>query len=137
MGLKASFPDAAVFRDDKSLGSLSLLVSDLAAGSDRPDASSVVLDIAGTVFKTRVWEMLRGIPRGQTRTYAQIAAALGSPRLARAVGAACAANPVVLVVPCHRAVGADGTLGGYAYGPDIKRRLLTDESPATPARRPA
>jgi len=137
VGLKASFPDAAIFRDDKSLGSLSLLVSDLAAGGDRPDAADVALDIAGTAFQAKVWAYVRGIPRGQTRTYAQIATELGNPRAVRAVGAACAINPVVLVVPCHRVVGADGALGGYAYGPDIKRRLLAGELLSTPVRRRA
>ncbi len=87
----------------------------------------VPLDIRGTVFQRRVWEALRRIPRGETRTYGEIARAIGSPAAVRAVGSACGANPVALVVPCHRAVRADGGLGGYAWGIDTKKRLLAIE----------
>jgi len=87
----------------------------------------VPLDIRGTVFQCRVWEELRRIPRGETRTYADIARAIGAPAAVRAVGSACGANPVALVVPCHRAVRTDGGLGGYAWGLDVKRRLLEVE----------
>jgi AraC family transcriptional regulator of adaptative response/methylated-DNA-[protein]-cysteine methyltransferase len=87
----------------------------------------VPLDIRGTVFQRRVWEALRRIPRGQTRTYGQIAREIGAPDAVRAVGGACGANPVALVVPCHRAVRADGGLGGYAWGLAVKERLLEVE----------
>jgi AraC family transcriptional regulator of adaptative response/methylated-DNA-[protein]-cysteine methyltransferase len=87
----------------------------------------VPLDIRGTVFQRRVWEALRRIPRGETRTYAAIARAIGAPRAVRAVGSACGANPVALVVPCHRAVRTDGGLGGYAWGLPVKQRLLEVE----------
>ena len=73
----------------------------------------VPLDIRGTVFQRRVWDELRRIPRGETRTYKDIARAVGAPAAMRAVGSACGANPVALVVPCHRAVRTDGGLGGY------------------------
>ena len=79
---------------------------------------------AGTAFQQAVWEQLDQIPYGETRTYGQIAAALGKPGAARAVGAACRANPLWLVIPCHRVVGADGSLTGYAYGPEVKQALL-------------
>jgi AraC family transcriptional regulator of adaptative response/methylated-DNA-[protein]-cysteine methyltransferase len=82
------------------------------------------LDIRGTVFQRRVWDALRGIPRGETRTYRELARAVGAPAAVRAVGSACGANPVALVIPCHRAVRTDGGLGGYAWGLDRKRRLL-------------
>jgi AraC family transcriptional regulator of adaptative response/methylated-DNA-[protein]-cysteine methyltransferase len=85
------------------------------------------LDIRGTVFQRRVWEELRRIPRGETRTYREIARAIGAPDAVRAVGSACGANPVALVVPCHRAVRTDGGLGGYAWGLSRKRRLLALE----------
>jgi AraC family transcriptional regulator of adaptative response/methylated-DNA-[protein]-cysteine methyltransferase len=85
------------------------------------------LDIRGTVFQRRVWEELRRIPRGETRTYQEIAHAIGAPAAVRAVGSACGANPVALVVPCHRAVRTDGGLGGYAWGISRKRRLLALE----------
>lgn len=84
----------------------------------------VPLDIRGTVFQRRVWEQLRRIPRGETRTYKEIARAVGAPDAVRAVGSACGANPVALVVPCHRAVRTDGGLGGYAWGVARKKRLL-------------
>ncbi len=84
----------------------------------------VPLDIRGTVFQRRVWDALRRIPRGETRSYGDIARAIGTPRAVRAVGSACGANPVALAVPCHRAVRADGSLGGYAWGIARKKRLL-------------
>jgi AraC family transcriptional regulator of adaptative response/methylated-DNA-[protein]-cysteine methyltransferase len=84
----------------------------------------VPLDIRGTVFQRRVWETLRRIPRGETRTYQDIARAIGAPHAVRAVGSACGANPVALAVPCHRAVRTDGGLGGYAWGLSRKKRLL-------------
>ncbi len=87
----------------------------------------VPLDIRGTVFQRRVWETLRRIPRGETRTYQDIARAIGAPRAVRAVGSACGANPVALAVPCHRAVRTDGGMGGYAWGIQRKRKLLALE----------
>jgi AraC family transcriptional regulator, regulatory protein of adaptative response / methylated-DNA-[protein]-cysteine methyltransferase len=87
----------------------------------------VPVDIRGTVFQRRVWDELRRIPRGETRTYGDIARAIGKPRAVRAVGSACGANPVALVVPCHRAVRSDGGLGGYAWGISRKERLLALE----------
>ena len=86
--------------------------------------SRVPLDIRGTVFQRRVWDALRRIPRGETRTYAQIAREVGAPAAVRAVGSACGANPVALAVPCHRAVRTDGGLGGYAWGLSRKKLLL-------------
>jgi AraC family transcriptional regulator of adaptative response/methylated-DNA-[protein]-cysteine methyltransferase len=85
------------------------------------------LDIRGTVFQRRVWDELRRIPRGETRTYKDIARAVGAPAAVRAVGSACGANPVALVVPCHRAVRTDGGLGGYAWGLKRKKKLLALE----------
>ena len=87
----------------------------------------VPLDIRGTVFQQRVWDELRRIPRGETRTYREIARAVGAPDAVRAVGSACGANPVALVVPCHRAVRTDGGLGGYAWGLARKKKLLALE----------
>lgn len=92
--------------------------------------AQVPLDIRGTVFQCRVWEELRRIPRGETRTYKEIARAVGAPDAVRAVGSACGANPVALAVPCHRAVRADGGLGGYAWGLSRKKRLLDLEKRA-------
>src|SRR5262249_21933632 len=89
--------------------------------------AKVPVDIRGTVFQRKVWDELRRIPRGETRTYAQIARAIGAPRAVRAVGSACGANPVAVVIPCHRAVRTDGGLGGYAWGLPRKKKLLALE----------
>jgi methylated-DNA-[protein]-cysteine S-methyltransferase len=85
----------------------------------------------GNAFALRVWELLRRIPYGDTRSYGQLAAQLGDPGLARAVGAANGRNPISVIVPCHRVVGADGALVGYAGGLDRKRFLLDLEAAAT------
>ncbi len=81
----------------------------------------------GTDFQHRVWVALRAIPLGETRTYREIAGAIGHPAAARAVGRANATNPLCLLVPCHRVIGTDGTLTGFAFGEDLKRRLLAHE----------
>ena len=80
-----------------------------------------------TVFQRKVWTALRRIPPGQVRTYAQVAADIGSPRAARAVGGACGANPIPVLVPCHRVIAASGGLGGFSGGLGWKRRLLDIE----------
>ncbi len=81
----------------------------------------------GTPFQQSVWNALRAIPRGQTTTYSGLAANLGNPRAARAVAAACAANPIAILIPCHRVIRRDGSPAGYRWGIDIKLRLLTLE----------
>ncbi len=90
----------------------------------------VPLDIRGTVFQRKVWDALRSIPRGETRSYGEIARAIGASKAVRAVGSACGANPVALVIPCHRALRADGSLGGYAWGVERKQKLLAIEKRA-------
>lgn len=96
-----------------------------AAGSGR--RPGVPLDPAGTAFQQAVWRALRRIPAGATRSYAQIARLAGRPRAARAVGAAIGRNPVSILVPCHRVLGSDGSLTGYAGGLRRKRALLAHE----------
>ena len=81
----------------------------------------------GTAFQQRVWAALRAIPYGETRTYGELAAAIGSPSASRAVGMANHHNPIPIVIPCHRVIGANGTLTGYAGGLEIKRKLLALE----------
>lgn len=88
------------------------------------------LDLAGTPFQQAVWQALRTIPAGRTRSYGELAAALGRPRAARAVGAAVGRNPASLVVPCHRVIGRDGALTGYAGGVPRKKALLALEARA-------
>ncbi|MGA2273670.1 MAG: methylated-DNA--[protein]-cysteine S-methyltransferase [Bryobacteraceae bacterium] len=85
------------------------------------------LDLAGTEFQRRVWLELTRIPYGETRSYQEMARAIGAPKAVRAVGAANGANPIAIVVPCHRVVGASGKLVGYGGGLPLKRRLLTLE----------
>lgn len=82
----------------------------------------------GTPFQNKVWAALRTIPYGKTASYGDIARKIGSPTASRAVGAANGRNPIAIVVPCHRVIGANGTLTGYAGGLDMKRALLTHES---------
>jgi AraC family transcriptional regulator of adaptative response/methylated-DNA-[protein]-cysteine methyltransferase len=125
--LRAEFPRAAITRDDRTMAGMAALVTDLASGRPRPDVSELPLDVHATAFRRRVWEALRRIPAGETRSYGQVAAAIGAPKAARAVGAACGANPVAVVVPCHRVVASDGSLHGYAYGLARKRQLLDAE----------
>jgi O-6-methylguanine DNA methyltransferase len=87
------------------------------------------LDLAaGTPFQRKVWAALRQIPAGQTESYGRLAAALGTPKAARAVGSACGANPIPLLIPCHRVVPAAGGLGGFSGGLHWKRRLLALEA---------
>jgi O-6-methylguanine DNA methyltransferase len=93
----------------------------------------IPLDLAGSEFQLKVWNVLRSIPYGETRTYGQIAASVGQPRATRAVGLANNQNPIAVVVPCHRVIGADGSLTGYGGGMPKKRWLLEHE--ATHARR--
>lgn len=81
----------------------------------------------GTPFQTAVWEALKEIPYGETRSYGQIAAAIGNPKASRAVGMACNRNPIWIVIPCHRVVGSTGKLTGYEGGLDMKRALLEHE----------
>jgi methylated-DNA-[protein]-cysteine S-methyltransferase len=86
----------------------------------------------GTAFQKRVWSELQRIPFGEMRSYAELAAAVGRPGAARAVGQANAANPICLLVPCHRVIAANGKLGGFAYGDKLKRRLLEHEASCGP-----
>ncbi|MDR7481289.1 MAG: bifunctional DNA-binding transcriptional regulator/O6-methylguanine-DNA methyltransferase Ada [Armatimonadota bacterium] len=125
-GVAREFPQAQIVRDDAGLrrwaGALLQYLRGWQPHVDLP------LDIRGTAFQWRVWRALQRIGYGQTRTYGQIARALGDPQAARAVARACAANPVALVIPCHRVVRGDGGLGGYRWGVRRKRWLLAREA---------
>jgi AraC family transcriptional regulator of adaptative response/methylated-DNA-[protein]-cysteine methyltransferase len=96
--------------------------------TEHPLAATFPLDVRATAFQQRVWKALQQIPRGETRSYLEIARELGKPTAARAVGAAIGANPVAIVVPCHRVIGHDGSLTGYRWGLERKRKLLAAES---------
>jgi len=133
--LRAEFP-LATLRCDPSLSRLVDAALEVVAGQvvqtgqrSGPDSwPDLALDLRGTAFQLRVWQALRAIPRGETRSYSQLARELGDPKATRAVARACAANRVALVVPCHRVVGASGSLTGYRWGVERKRQLLDAES---------
>lgn len=110
----------------RSLAALRALLD--AYFSGRAVACDVPLAPAGTTFQREVWTALRGIPFGATASYADIARRIGRPRAVRAVGAANARNPIAIIVPCHRVIGSDGSLTGYAGGLDRKRALLALEA---------
>jgi AraC family transcriptional regulator of adaptative response/methylated-DNA-[protein]-cysteine methyltransferase len=95
--------------------------------TETPTAAALPFHVRATAFQQRVWQALLAIPRGETRTYAEIAEAVGAPAAVRAVGTACGANLLAVVVPCHRVVGADGRLTGYRWGVERKRKLLAME----------
>jgi AraC family transcriptional regulator, regulatory protein of adaptative response / methylated-DNA-[protein]-cysteine methyltransferase len=125
--LRREYHQARVVRDDTGLAELCAALATLAAGRGG-DVPEIALDVRATEFQWRVWRALRAIPRGATRSYSEVAAAIGTPSATRAVARACATNPVALVVPCHRVVRADGDRGGYRWGVARKRRLLLREA---------
>lgn len=124
--LKAEFPRATIARR-RSVRLADHARVALAAAEARPLPGTLPVDVRATAFQWRVWRALVRIPRGQTRSYAQVAQAIGAPTSARAVARACATNPLALVVPCHRVVGSDGALRGYRWGLAVKKRLLEGE----------
>ena len=129
--LRRLFPNATIVQDD---GGLKELVEGALTAIERPLAAhDLPIDVAGTAFQESVWRELRKIPVGETRSYAQIAAAIGQPKAVRAVGTANGDNHVAVLIPCHRVIRSDGTLGGYAGGLDRKRKLLDAEGSRTAA----
>lgn len=127
--LRQRFAEAELVRDDAGVGDT--LEAVLSKISEHPSAVELPLDIRATAFQQRVWRALGAIPRGETRSYAQLAAELGNPKAVRAVARACASNPVAVVIPCHRIVGSDGSLTGYRWGVDRKKKLLELEGART------
>lgn len=120
------FPHANIIKDDAALATF---VAATLQAIERPsDPIEVPLDVGGTAFQRSVWTELRRIPAGETRTYADIARAVGNPNAVRAAGAANGANRVAIIIPCHRVIRSGGELGGYAYGLERKRLLLARES---------
>jgi AraC family transcriptional regulator, regulatory protein of adaptative response / methylated-DNA-[protein]-cysteine methyltransferase len=128
--LREEFP-LATMKSDPALATMVEAALEVVAGSTpkREDAAEIKLplDLRGTAFQLRVWQALRDIPRGETRSYSQLARDLGDPKATRAVARACALNRVSLVVPCHRVVGVSGSLTGYRWGVERKRQLLSAE----------
>jgi AraC family transcriptional regulator of adaptative response/methylated-DNA-[protein]-cysteine methyltransferase len=134
-GLREEFPQATIDRVDAGRDEwLAIMIARVSAeiGTGIAPDRSVPVDIRATAFQWRVWQALQRIPRGQTRSYAQIAEEIGAPRAVRAVASACARNRLAVIVPCHRVIRADGSLGGYRWGMARKRELLDREAKAAP-----
>lgn len=124
--IRARFPRADLQRADAELAEL--VRRTLALVEAPADEATLSLDIRGTAFQQRVWQALGAIPPGRTESYSEIARRIGRPTAARAVGRAIASNPLAVAVPCHRAVRADGTPGGYRWGEERKLALLAREA---------
>ena len=123
--LRVRFPQAELVAGGNDFAAL---LADVVAAVEQPgDSRAIPLDVQGTAFQQAVWDQLRRIPPGETRSYAEIAAAVGKPGAVRACGSANGANNVAVLIPCHRVIRSDGSLGGYAYGLDIKQELLRRE----------
>ena len=127
--LQSEFPNATVRASDAThtaaLGTwVELLEAHIAAGAPRPD---LPLDLRGTAFQIRVWRFLLSVPEGDVLSYSEVASAIGAPRAIRAAAAACGANRIAVLVPCHRVLRGDGRLGGYRWGLERKRVLIERE----------
>ncbi len=128
--LRHRFPNADILADD---GTIAPWVEGALQAIERPQsAPELPIDVHGTAFQEAVWRELRKIPLGETRSYADIAKAVGDPNATRAVGTANGSNPVAVLVPCHRVIRSDGTLGGYAGGLDRKKKLLAADGASLP-----
>jgi methylated-DNA-[protein]-cysteine S-methyltransferase len=125
-GKNATAPHPDWQRDDAALEPAAIQLREYFAGTRQE--FDLALNAAGTVFQRRVWAALREIPYGRTASYGETAAAIGAPTASRAVGLANGQNPISIIVPCHRVVGADGSLTGYGGGLDAKRWLLAHEA---------
>jgi len=133
--IEKEYPRAKLRRDDSGPGSLGEWVSEVLAHlSGHKPHLDLPTDVQATAFQRRVWEELRRIPYGTTRTYTQVAQAIGNPAAVRAVARACATNPVSVVVPCHRVVREDGKLAGYRWGIGRKRTLIDHEAAGAQAK---
>jgi AraC family transcriptional regulator of adaptative response/methylated-DNA-[protein]-cysteine methyltransferase len=127
-GLRERFAKAQLVAAKGNTGWLADAVAFVASQlGEHPLAATFPLDVRATAFQQRVWKALQEIPRGETRSYSELALQLGVPKASRAVGAAIGSNPVAIAVPCHRVVGKDGSLTGYRWGVERKRRLLEAE----------
>ena len=122
--LQARHPAAKLVENEQA----PLIQAALAAINDPALATALPTDVSGTAFQQRVWAELRRIPPGETRSYLDIARAIGDSNATRAVGTANGANPIAIIVPCHRVIRNDGALGGYAGGLERKKALLTAET---------
>jgi AraC family transcriptional regulator, regulatory protein of adaptative response / methylated-DNA-[protein]-cysteine methyltransferase len=125
--LRARFPKAEIKRDDAPLERALDVIRQRISGHKLDDVLPLPLDLRGTDFQLEVWNQLLAIPAGSTRSYLGVAQAINRPKATRAVAQACGANPVAVVVPCHRVVMSDGSIGGYSGLPGVKQALLAAE----------
>ena len=130
--LRKTFPGVHIAKDKGRLAESIRQIREFFAGKRK--TFSVELDLQGTEFQKKVWKALAEVPYGMTESYAGIARNIRNPQSARAVGAACGANPIPIVIPCHRIVGRDGSLTGFAGGLPIKQKLQDLEKPRHPDR---
>ena len=132
--LRDEYPHASVRRHDRMLSAqVRLLLAHLHGKSPHVE---LPLDVRATAFQWRVWRQLQAIPYGETRTYRDVAKAIGHPTATRAVARACATNPVALLIPCHRVIRTDGSMGGYRWGIPRKQALLEQEKERARQARP-
>ncbi len=124
-GMHEEFANARLIREDEAMSDVMSALRLIAIGSPAPD---VPADVSATAFQARVWDALRAIRAGETRSYQEVAVEIGHPRAVRAVARACAMNPIALVVPCHRVIRSSGELAGYRWGLVVKQTLLTAEA---------
>ena len=124
--LKQRFPEAEL---ENAGNEYARLLKRVVSLIERPGSHDLPLDVRGTAFQQRVWQALSKIPAGRRLTYTELAAAIGAPGAVRAVASACAANSLAVAIPCHRVVRSDGSLSGYRWGVERKRRLLEREEP--------
>lgn len=120
----ANDPHVPMTRDDAGMQRTMEALDAITRGES---PRNITTDVAGTPFQRKVWRALSDIPKGQTRSYGEVAKSIRQPKAARAVASACASNPIALVVPCHRVIHADGSISGYAWGVAVKEALLDAE----------
>jgi AraC family transcriptional regulator, regulatory protein of adaptative response / methylated-DNA-[protein]-cysteine methyltransferase len=125
--LSEEFPGAEIHPISRAAAGWMKAILDVLEKGDSSGTSALPLDIRTTAFRWKVWKTLLSIPPGETLTYGEVAARMGSPGAARAVGSACGANPVALLIPCHRVVASDGSFGGYRWGIERKKNILLKE----------
>ena len=126
------FPETDIVQDNINLPALDNFIENYFIAPEKTGQYRGKLDTGGRRFQQRVWQELMDIPAGEIATYGEIAKKVGSPKASRAVGAACAANPIPIIIPCHRVIGGNGSLTGFGGGLDMKKKLLEMENALNP-----
>ena len=126
------FPAVDIIHGEERLAELDRFLADYFAAADKSEKYRGQLDTGGSRFQQRVWDELINIPVGKVTTYGELARKVNSPKASRAVGAVCGANPIPIVIPCHRVVGSSGSLTGFGGGLEMKKKLLEMENALDP-----